>query len=275
MFIKKSKTSLGRLKCDCLITGDDSLSRHHVTFLLTDEGLKLKDEKSKYGTFLNDDGTKSHRLNDQPVALKDGDIILFGMFTSEWIVCQLEFKVALSMLNQREKSKTVKVLDEIKAQQVESFDETCSHLTMSPQTKISIKLLEALSLCTPVVTPNFWVAVQESIKNDKTLPNCNNFLPAVKEELCLTPDSVSLKMLPERKKIFTGKNFIFVASSQFREYQQIIKNAGGKCSSLSQNKLHMREFLAPNIILVRAELNSETQTQTQDAVKKLDRKFFL
>lgn len=278
LYIKKIKTSIGRLGCDFELTGDESISRKHAFFTLTDDGLTLEDgvkngvkkENSKYGTFLNDNGTKSGKLELQPVVLKDGDTIRFGMFANEWVVHQLEQKTAFSSVDTEMKSKVVKILDALKVQHTETFDGSCTHLTMPAQSNVTIKLLQALSSCVPVVTTKFWVELQKSIANDQPLPKCSEYEPKVSEQCFVTPDTISLTMRVERKKLFAGKTFIFVSGSKLKEYQEIIKNAGGKCSSLSQTKLPTRDYCVPNTIMVRDGSDTSTQTQKEAAITKLN-----
>lgn len=230
----------------------------------------FKAANSKYGTFLNDDGTKSGKLEKQPVELKDGDTIRFGMFANEWVVHQLKQKTSFSSVDPETKSKVVKILEALNVQHTETFDGSCTHLTMPAQSNVTIKLLKALSSCIPVVTSKFWIELQKSVANDQPLPKCHEYDPKVSEQCFVTPDTISLTMRVERKKLFAGKTFIFVSGSKLKEYQEIINNAGGKCSSMSQTKLPTRDYCVPNTILVRDGGDTSTQTQKEAAITKLN-----
>lgn len=271
IYIKNSKTSIGRKGTDIELNGDDSLSRTHAHFILTGDSLDVQDAKSKYGTFLKNIDLKEEKLGDKPRTLKDGDCIRFGIFENEWIVHKLIQKTCISMLEPQKKEKLSDVLKSFGVQVSEKLDETCTHLTMPLNTDVSNKLLQALALCIPIVTPKFWVIFQESVVNNKPLPKYVDYMPKVKEENYVTPGTVTLAMNEQRKKLFAGKNFVFTSGSQMKLYQEVIQYAGGKVISLSQAKMTPKQLCAKNVIVVKAK-ETESQSQNQNVFNKINSK---
>lgn len=79
--IIEAKTTIGRLGTTHCLKGDDSISRRHCTFLLSNNELKVVDEGSKYGTTVNNEHNK---VTKTPLVLKSGDKIHFGCFENIW-----------------------------------------------------------------------------------------------------------------------------------------------------------------------------------------------
>lgn len=273
-YLKKNKTSLGRKGQDIELADDLSLSRVHAHLILTDDDvLTVQDAKSKYGTFLNDYRNENDdRLpSDKETKLNDGDRIIFGRMGSEFTVQQVTLKTVLSMLSAEKKVKLESLFNVLKVKTADTIDSSCSHLTMPAETTVSHKLLQALVRCIPVVTPNYWIGVQDCIANDLPLPKAFDFVPKIKQDAYLTPGTVSLALIPDRKKLFFGKTFIFVSKSQMLMYEDIIKKAGGKVVNLAENKLSTSNCCAKNAIVV--QVKSESQSQNEEAISKIHGKF--
>lgn len=272
-YIKKNKTSLGRKGQDIELVDDLSLSRVHAYLILSDgDVLTVQDAKSKYGTFLNEHRNEiDDRLpSDRETKLSDGNRIIFGRMSSEFIVQQVTLKTAISMLSGEKKEKLEILFNALKVKTADTIDSSCSHLTMPAETTVSHKLLQALVRCIPVVTPNYWIGVQESIAKDLPLPKAFDFVPKIKQDAYLTPGSVSLALVPDREKLFLGKTFIFVSKSQLLIYEDIIKKAGGKVVNLAENKLTTSNCCAKSAIVV--QVKSESQSQNEAAITKISGK---
>lgn len=265
-FLKKDKTSIGRVGCDIVLEGDASISRVHAHLMAKNDELLLQDAKSKYGTFVTD--TNSQQVGDQPIKLKNGDTIGFGKLQNNWIVQHIVHKTATSMLAHDTRAKIKKILDNLKVELAENFDSTCSHLTMNPQTMVSHKLLHALALCKPIVTPPFWIAYKESIEHDQALPKSFNFQPQIREDSLGSSNTFSLAPNEARKKLFAGKTFLFLSTSQMNDNVDVVRSAGGKVTSLTQVKVTVKECCAKNSIVVQAKA-AETQSQNESHALKI------
>lgn len=139
---------------------------------------------------------------------------------------------------------------------------------MPLQTGVSQKLLHALTLCKPVVNPKFWVAFQEAHNNNKPLPKYIDYLPKVKEETFITPGSVSLAMNEKRQTIFNGKTFIFMSSAQMDNFSDVITNGGGKCLTISKDKVTTAQCCAKNSVVIQCKDNA-TQSLNDDTITKI------
>lgn len=266
VFIQNKKTSLGRKGCNIELLDDNSLSRVHAHFMLVDDKLLVQDAKSKYGTYLNGKTDDSDRLKpDNNVELKDGDRILFGKFSNEWNVCHVRHKTAISMLDQEDKQQLETILRNLKVKVSDVVDESCTHLTMPQQPNVSHKLLQALVMCVPIVTKNYWLRFQECMLKHETLPKCLDYVPYLKEEIFIAPGTVSLAINAERKKLFANKTFIFTSNTQMNVFQGIIESAGGKAISMTKSKVTMSQCSAKNAIVIQPK---DTQSQTQNEAAK-------
>lgn len=262
-FFKKKKTTVGRKGTDFEIPGDDSLSRNHGVFTLNADTLKITDE-SKYGTSINGKAL----VKGQETIVNDGNLVAFGRFGSEWIVHRYENKTMLSMLEEGKKKKLMTVLSALDVKVLDKFDSSCTHLTMPSHTEVSHKLLQALSSCIPVVTAKYWADYLERFNSDQPLPKCLDYVPKIKEEAFISPDSVSLMANPERRKLFAGKTFAFISKTQMEMYADIIKSAGGKCVTPSQ----VKNYYAKNTIVIKPK-ESNTQSQNEEAITKIGGRF--
>ncbi|CRK92475.1 CLUMA_CG006047, isoform A [Clunio marinus] len=282
-YIKKPKTSLGRKNCDIEITDDESLSRIHAYFILTNDELHLQDAKSKYGTFLNSswEDDKNRLSHDRSFKLKDGDSVHLGKRQSGWIIHHIKYKTGFSMLDQGKKNKLVGILKELDVYIDENINETCTHLTMPIQTDVSHKLLQALTHCIPVVSPKYWVTLRDCVNNNRPLPKALDYVPKIKETTFVTPETVSLAINESRKKLFFGKTFIFISRSQVKNFEGIIKAGGGKVMSLSQNKMTATQCCAKNAIVISAKdedtqsVNGTVITKISDALREKKRRMII
>jgi nibrin len=269
VFVKSKKTTIGRKGSEIELENDQSLSRVHAYFILDGDVLKVQDAKSKYGTFLNRKRNDKDKLDPElQIVLKDGDSVLFGKFNNEWTVHELKFSTAISMLDQEKRDKLVKILKELKIPVANEFNATCTHLTMPMQTSVSHKLLQALTMCKPIVNPKFWVAFQEAYTNNQPLPKYIDFLPKVREEAFITPDSVSLALNEKRRTIFNGKTFIFMSNAQLETFEGIVSTAGGKCVTVSRAKVTMTQCCAKHSVVIQCK-DDATQSMNDGTIGKI------
>jgi hypothetical protein len=176
------------------------------------------------------------------------------------------------MLDQEKREKLTKILKNLNIPLASNFDHTCTHLTMPMNTSVSHKLLQALTMCKPVVNPKFWVALQEAQVKNKLLPNYLDYLPRVREETFIDPDSVSLAMNEHRRNVFVGKTFIFMSTSQMDTFEEVIKNGGGKCVSVSKSKVTMAQCCAKNAVVIQCKDNA-TQSMNDETISKIRGEF--
>lgn len=263
---------VGRKK-DLDLQGDDSISRVHAQLNVNDGELFMSDQGSRYGTYLNDKLHQDEKLEaNVSIKLNLNDRIRFGRFDNEWSVSEVKMKTLLSIIDDKRKCKLDKVLKLCHVSTVEEWDEDVTHLTMPPrQCTLTIKLLYALARGIPVVTSDYWVIVQQCIQNNVGFPKTSEYLPKLKNEY-INVDSVSLKINEDRKKLFTGKSFVFTSSKQMSVFENIIKAAGGKCSR-AKEIANASKLTAKGVICIRNGSESHHSQSSQVAIDKLQSKF--
>lgn len=246
------------------------MSRLHANLILEDDVLYVQDAKSKYGTFVNGNPENdSNRLAPEvKTILEDGDKIAFGRLGSEFIVQHMKVETVMSVISGERKQKLSAIFKSFNIQTSDTITKTCSHLTMPEQTTVSHKLLQALTMCIPVVTPRYWTAFQDSIAKNAPLPKAIDFAPKIKPDIYITVNTISLAMDPRRKTIFAGKTFIFISKSQSEIFAEIIQNAGGKVLNLAQSKLSTTQCCAKNAIVV--QIKSDSQSQNENVIAKIN-----
>lgn len=269
VFVSEGKTTIGRKGSQIELENDASLSRIHAHLILAGDVLKVQDAKSKYGTFLNDKKQDEDKLPpEQEFELNDGDTVKFGKFNNEWIVHKLKYKTVISMLDLPKREKLTGILNAVNVSIANEFDDTCTHLTMPTQTNVSLKLLQALTMCKPVVNPKFWVAFQEAMAKNQSLPKYINYLPKIREDAFIVPNTICLAMNENRRKVFNGKTFYFFSNSQMKTYEDIIGSGGGKCVAASKTKVTMTQWCAKNSVVVQLKDNA-SQTNNEETISKI------
>lgn len=177
------------------------------------------------------------------------------------------------MLDSVKKDKLSKILQPLGALQVvDNFDNTCTHLTVPQQTEISHKILQALASCKSIVTLSFWKALIESVHKNQALPEASNYLPNIRERAGVSSEAASLKVNPERKKLFFGKIFVFISNTQMEVYKEIITHARGTYKLVTG--MQSKSCCASNIIVIQPKSSSNTQSSNERTIMKVNCKFY-
>lgn len=93
--VDTSPMTIGRaLDCDITLT-QDSVSRHHATLVLSEDGVRIRDDGSRNGTFVNDQEITS-------APLSDGDLLrinrtIFKFFAGDGV--EASFRAEVARLN--------------------------------------------------------------------------------------------------------------------------------------------------------------------------------
>ncbi|XP_077577688.1 nibrin [Stigmatopora nigra] len=221
---------VGRKNCDILLPTDQSISRAHASFIVTDQTLTLKDT-SKYGTFVNDQRLAANI----PVTLKSGDGITFGVFKSKFSVNHLKPVVCSSCLDTDGKAAISEALQLFGGKLVSSWTKDCTHLVM-PSVKVTIKTISALLCCRPIVKPEFFSELRKATQQKLTLPKAERFIPDI-DEPYLNNEQVNLEPDHARKQLFSGTTFIFLTSKQFKRLSAAVTYGGGTSQLLVEGTL--------------------------------------
>lgn len=253
---------VGREDVDFVLTQDRTISRVHASLLVLSDGrLAVKDEKSKYGVFVN----AKQISKDKETNLKEADKVRFGRGTYDFVVCKHSFLCLTSTLKDTDRAALAGHLEKLGGQ-LESAIGTSTHLVMS-QAAVTVKLLQAMVKGIPIVTVKYFEALLSAASTNMAFPKPDDFLPDLEERYILD-QNVSFATSVQRQSLFENKTFYFFSKRQYECYKLLIESAKGKCFCLSNKTVSKQKLVAPDAIVVQYEKDS-SQTQSTSAARKL------
>ncbi|OXB75864.1 UNVERIFIED_CONTAM: hypothetical protein H355_016619 [Colinus virginianus] len=208
---------VGRKNCAILIQDDQSISRSHAVLTVirpetthsqsvSAPVLTIKDT-SKYGTFVN--GSK---LSGTSRSLESGDRVNFGVFESKFRVEYESLVVCSSCLDVAQKAALNEAIQQLGGLVVNEWTKECTHLVMA-SVKVTVKTICALICGRPIIKPEFFNELIKAVQSRQQLPTPESFYPPV-DEPSIGIDNLDLSWHPERKKVFSGKTFVFLTAKQ-------------------------------------------------------------
>ena len=183
--IIKDSIKIGRKVCDVLITNDATISRFHASLEFQNDTLKIQDQQSKHGIFVNDDKVNSK-------VLRGGDVVRLGQFETTFVVKRMDLSVCLSGLNNKKKVGDLALLKMIPVQDIDQ----CTLLVMD-SIKPTKKVLIALCRGIHIVNPNYLTDLSITF-----LPRPEDYLPPVH-------DIDKTVLAPNRKRSELFQSIIF------------------------------------------------------------------
>lgn len=235
--MNKEKYDVGRdSSCDICLT-DVTVSRRHAILYPVQDCVKLEDEKSTVGTFINGGPTPGDRIpRDAHSFLRDDDVVLFGGKGNKWRLQKVDISVITTKLDPRDSIELKSLLRVLNGNQVSSeWSNSVTHL-ITPKIAFTPKLMLALVNCVPIVNLQFFRDAASYVKETNQLPDVNQYIPPVTDEC---PEVYNFSVNEARKKIFEGLSFIFLDGAKLHTFQKIIKNAGGTVSMWDKKKASM------------------------------------
>lgn len=240
---------------DISVSDDQSLSRKHACITLSGEDLVIQDLGSKYYTFLNKSETPLNPEN--KVTLNVSDVIKFGRFKCIWVVNKINFITCSSTLKGETYDHLMQYLNALGGEWKKEWDDTCSYLTM-PAITLTIKIILALIKGAHLVTTDYWEKCCKAIQNKTTLPDPKLFLPNVLEST-LNSETVSFLPNNKRRDMFKDKTFVFFTRKQYDLYKQVIVNASGKVSLITESRYTKSMLCSDNIVVVQPKAGTLTE----------------
>ncbi|NXR41058.1 NBN protein, partial [Zosterops hypoxanthus] len=250
---------VGRKNCSILIQDDQSISRSHAVLTVSRPEtspsqslsvpiLTVKDT-SKYGTFVN--GSK---LNGASVSLQPGDRINFGVFESKFRVEYESLVVCSSCLDVAQKNALNQAIQQLGGLVVNEWTRECTHLVMV-SVKVTVKTICALICARPIIKPEFFSELIRAIQSRQQLPNHGSFYPPV-DEPSIGSESLDLSEHHERKKIFSGKTFVFLTAKQHKKLGPAVVLGGGEVKLMTEGRKDMPLLLSPEVCVVDVGLTN-------------------
>ncbi|XP_059719374.1 nibrin [Haemorhous mexicanus] len=266
---------VGRRNSAILIQDDQSISRSHAVLTVSrpetspSQSLSVPiltvRDTSKYGTFVN--GSK---LNGTSVSLKSGDRINFGVFESKFRVEYEPLVVCSSCLDVAQKNALNQAIQQLGGLVVNEWTKECTHLVMV-SVKVTVKTICALICARPIIKPEFFSELIRAVQSRQQLPNHESFYPPV-DEPSIGSDNLDLSEHCERKKIFSGKTFVFLTAKQHKKLGPAVVLGGGEVKLMTERRKEMPLLLSPEVCVVDVGLansqisGSDSMTNWTDSI---------
>ncbi|XP_076476193.1 nibrin [Bombus vancouverensis nearcticus] len=262
------ETLIGRKKADIVLPNDKSISKEHASISVTKleeirsteptSICKLKDLKSKYGTFILHE-RDIIQLTETECILKHQDTIRFGLQNHVFKVINVPIITTVSTLCDNEIERLKQLMEEIDGVIITDSDwrRASTYLTVG-NAILTLKLASAMASALPIVTMKYWDEVKSAIDNGQQLPDSNNFVPPISEPL-IAKKKVLISPNKKRTTLFENLTFIHFSTTQYRKYKKIIRIAGGIPQLFERASLTTTEFCSPNVIVLQYSDNDSTQ----------------
>lgn len=244
-FLPCNKTiTIGRKDVDIVISGDSSVSRKHATIYIcismTDvnkldaHGKVVLTDASKFGTYLVR-GQANKKKAETGIELQNGDVIEFGVQGSIFKLFHEHFNVAVSTIDDGLKSELQEALVVIGGNMINGWHHDVDYLVVKT-IKLNLKVVKALVTPCHIVTSEFVLNIRDQVLNQlgQVLFEPAKYLPMF-DEPTLSPKTCNFYVDLSRRKIFSGKTFIFLTKKQQEKMGPIIVAAGGEVMLLANN----------------------------------------
>ncbi|KOX80977.1 Nibrin [Melipona quadrifasciata] len=280
------ETVIGRKKGDIILSNDTSISREHALISVTQLNdimsneptsiCKLKDLKSKYGTFILRE-EEIIQITETEYNLKHQDKIRFGLLHHIFEVMNMSIITITSTLPNEEVERLKNLMEEIDGVIIRgnTWSKAFTYLTVG-KAVLTLKLVCAMASALPIVTMKYWDGVKFAINNGQPLPDPNNFVPPIGEVL-VTKEKISVSRNEKRMKLFEELTFVHFSKAQYKTYKTVIRIAvklsivsnkeyvsGGKSKLFYTAGLTTAELCAQNIIVL--QYPDSDMTQSSDTI---------
>ena len=223
---------------------DNSVSRSHAEITIQNGvNVMVKDLGSKFGTYVGERAIVSSQNNSQEDRLIKGqecqltvsNRVRFGLLSSLFKLEKLRLVFCTSSLTVGEAENVKQLVSQLPgARLVGRWSDEITHLVVSQEGTMTIKVANALGKCLPVTTSTFLTDLQNCIQSQQVLPDPSNYLPMLKE---VNPQDCSLAINPNRKQVFANKRLLFSSQEQLVKYKIAIQYAGGKAQLYQDQSL--------------------------------------
>ncbi|KAI9499325.1 hypothetical protein BDB00DRAFT_796336 [Zychaea mexicana] len=264
--------SVGR-KGTSIIFNDKSVSRSHATFVIGQQNsrdafnahfrpeVRLKDQNSKYGTFLNTNPVVTE------TNLNDGDTIKFGSLNSALRLVWEPVVICIPSMSNADKSAVAKLVCQLGVLLTKEWNDTCSHLYMK-RIEIVSKLFLCMTSAKRIISMGWLEAMASQDDARFAWPIEADHLPPIPKDINLTKKDFEPK--PKRATLFAGLEFWIFDKYQFDRYTPVIQSAKGKSKPCSLKRLfNVEELCAEDrLIVTPPDENSESFKEIANALKK-------
>lgn len=258
-----------QLSSNLILSNDTSISRQHAVLKSVDDGIEVVDCKARYGTFISSNGEKYEQVvPETPTVVKFSSRIKFGILDkNEWSVDKLEMNCVISLVDLTAKKELEMQINSYGWKILPAWTEDCNILVM-PKASLTSKFLMALLSCKPIVKPEYFKSVFESIKNNTSIPNWEDYRPemGVLEHL---PNHKKYYLFNiKRQSIFENKVFYIFSPGCMKVFENIIKMGGGKAICLENNdNVRFADIIKKDSILIGFDSGFTQAPYSQNIIK--------
>lgn len=254
------KYTVGRVQTSDLILSEDvSVSRDHAVIHRSSSGVRIEDNSSKYGTFINTGIDTNRGIESKtPVELQVGNIVRFGRMENIFRLEKIPLNVCTSTMSPEDIEKLRKQLKLIDGELHQEWSTQCTHLVM-PNVTVTIKVLQSLAYGVPIVSPDYFDKYNESVEKHATdLPDVKGFVPRITEPYIIKEPGI-MEVHLDRQRLFKNKTFVFMTEKHMLKFDSIIQLAGGKAVNLEKDQVKRSFLLKTEYIPVRFQPTTNTQ----------------
>ncbi|NWW07258.1 NBN protein, partial [Oreocharis arfaki] len=172
--------------------------------------------------------------------------------------------VCSSCLDVTQKTALNQAIQQLGGLVVNEWTEECTHLVMI-SVKVTVKTICALICARPIIKPEFFSELIRAIQSRQQLPNHGSFYPPV-DEPSIGTENLDLSEHHERKKIFSGKTFVFLTAKQCKKLGPAVTLGGGEVKLMTEGRNEMPLLLSPEVCVVDVGLTN-SQISGSDSVR--------
>ena len=251
--------TIGRKVGCSIIKKAKSISRVHVTFKTAATGETTISDESKWGTMVGSTRiVQQHTvigLDDEITLGKSQDNVTFRIAREPIVIC-------ITGVAAEEKKRLVHVSSSLGFVVSDAVDAKTTHL-ISQDIAPTRKLLHALSLAKPIVSPA-WLFALEAFdpKIPFEFPDIRDFLPPLQNESLSWMQSYSLLPNCQRTCLFAGKSFLTFSREEHEMVMDIVVRSGGEMEEFISDTSLIKQIVAmnPDIIIVLPTKNRDSDS---------------
>ncbi|KND01503.1 uncharacterized protein SPPG_09105 [Spizellomyces punctatus DAOM BR117] len=263
--------TVGRKDSDIVLGSDKSVSRTHAVLSVSPPldvdklvhldartQVSVKDDASKFGTFLNGGAKRICGTED----IKEGDVVRFGVNESAFRLKYVPVVLCCSGLRAKQRGEINELARQYDFKSFKDWTSSCTHLVVSTL-KITMKVVLALAHHRYIVGEAWVRAFSKADPKNFAMPDPLQSLPVATDD-SLDLSKVSFAPDPSRAIVLTGHQFVVFSDEEFKNLQKVVTAAGGEIYNWSgiqqQNGMErlqdaLRGLHKPCVVLPNGQLS--------------------
>lgn len=137
-----------------------------------------------------------------------------------------EFLFCCSNMSPKQKQDVINLAKKLGGTLTNNWTSSCTHLVMISVT-VTVKVVNALSICKPIITPSWLEEAVKCVREKKMLPPLTEYEPNLVDSYLHTGSQLSISPNQTRRKLFKEKTIYFLNEKQHSTLQYCLIAAGG------------------------------------------------